>query len=137
MEVVTRYRCEHCGELLRSEEECLKHEERHFMINEANKMLKNNATLEEINRKTGIWEYGVPEYLKEVTTQNCFKVEHWQCCKEPAYKVDYIDFNGSVRLWGCGSWSGYYGEFVNLSYRHLKDPRPKEELFIDKRYGTL
>jgi len=137
MEVVTRYRCEHCGELLKTEQECLEHENRHLMITKANEMLKNGSTLKEINDETSIWKYGVPEHLHNVTGDNCFVVSHWQCCEKPAYKIDYINFEGNVRLWGCGSWSGYYGEYVNLSYRHLKNPRPKEELFVDKRYETL
>ena len=33
MEVVTRYQCEYCGELFYSEEECLRHEERHRKVN--------------------------------------------------------------------------------------------------------
>ena len=34
----------------------------------------------------------------------------------------------------CGSWSGYYGENMRLTSDNLIDPRPKEELFVDKRY---
>ena len=44
--------------------------------------------------------------------------------------------DGRVRLWGCGSWDGYYGDVVSLSFYCLKNPRPKEELFVDKRYGS-
>ena len=44
MEVVTRYRCEYCGELFYSEEECLRHEERHRKINKANEMLNDGFT---------------------------------------------------------------------------------------------
>lgn len=37
---------------------------------------------------------------------------------------------------GCGSWNGYYGNSLRLDSRDLKDPRSKEELFVDSRYTS-
>lgn len=31
-------------------------------------------------------------------------------------------------------WNGYYGNDLDLNDSDLKNPRPKEELFIDSRY---
>ena len=134
MKEVTKYKCDYCGDLFDSETECIQHEKRHKMIDKANQMLKNGHTLKEIQDECNIW-YKVPEHLENVTTDNCFIISHWQCCDKPAYKIDYIYMNGRVRMWGCGSWSGYYGDEVSLSSQCLNNPYPKEELFIDKRYG--
>lgn len=135
MKKVIKYKCDCCGDLFDSEEACLEHEDRHERIYKANRMLRDGCTLKEIQDECNIW-YSVPDYLESVTTDNCFVVKHWQCCDKPAYKIDTIYMDGRVRLWGCGSWSGYYGDYVSLSFLCLGDPRPKEELFIDKRYGS-
>ena len=42
--------------------------------------------------------------------------------------------DGTVRVWGCGSWDGYYGNPVSLNSSDLKNPHSKDELFVDKRY---
>jgi len=134
MKKVIKYKCDHCGDLFDSEETCLEHEDRHERIYKANRMLRAGCTLKEIQDECNIW-YRVPDYLENVTTDNCFVVRHWQCCDKPAYKIDTIYMDGRVRLWGCGSWNGYYGDAVSLGFSCLRDPRPKEELFVDKRYG--
>ena len=66
MQIVTKYKCDHCGELLNSEKECIKHEDKHLKVNKANEMLQNGFTLQEINNETNIWRK-VPEHLKNVT----------------------------------------------------------------------
>lgn len=136
MEIVTKYKCDYCGTLLNNESDCIKHEERHKAIDLANDLLSDYKTLEEINDKTHIWEE-VPEHLKNVTKDNCFIVSYWQCCNKPAYQITSIDFDGGIRLWGCGSWSGYYGQELYLHDTDLLNPRPKEELFIDPRYPKM
>ena len=136
MKEVIRYKCKYCGELLKTKEECIKEENKHELTYTANEMLKEGYTLGEINSVTEIWS-DIPEYLNEVNKDNCFIVEHWQCCEKPAYQITYINFDGNLSLHGCGSWSGYYGETVGLNFRHFKNPRPKEELFIDKRYDRM
>ena len=135
MEKVIKYKCNYCGDLFDSEERCYEHEDRHKRIYRANKMLEDGFTLKEIQDECDIW-HKVPEYLENVTTDNCFVVSYWQCCDKPAYQIDYIKMDGRVRLWGCGSWTGYYGNDVRLDWIYLTNPRPKEELFIDKRYGS-
>lgn len=135
MEKVIKYRCYHCGELFDSEERCLEHEDRHERIYRANQMLKSGSTLKEIQDECNIWRK-VPEYLENITTDNCFVVSHWQCCDKPAYQITAIYMDGRVQLWGCGSWDGYYGCEVRLDYSCLKKPHSKEELFVDKRYGS-
>lgn len=134
MKVVTKYECETCGELLETEEECAKHEHRHISIRIANDLLSEGKTLQEINEATNIWEFGIPEHLKNVNKDNCFKIEYWQCCDKPAYTITHINFNGKVDVRGRGGWSGYYGNTMYLDSNDLKNPRPKEELFIDKRF---
>lgn len=34
-------------------------------------------------------------------------------------------------LYGCGSWQGYFGNYFYIDDDNLKNPRPKEELFVD------
>lgn len=61
---------------------------------------------------------------------------NWQCCDKPAYRITHIFFDGKVNVRGCGSWSGYYSNRLRLESSDLKNPRPKEELFIDSRYTS-
>lgn len=133
VEKVIRYKCSDCGELFKSEEKCLEHEDRHERINKANEMLDSGHTLQEIQDACNIW-YTVPEHLKNVNKDNCFTISWWQCCDKPAYRIDYIYMDGTVRVWGCGSWNGYYGNPVSLNSSDLKNPHSKDELFVDKRY---
>lgn len=134
MKQVIKYQCDHCGDLFNTMEMCIEHEDRHDRINRANQMLKDGHTLIDIQYECNIW-YSVPQYLMNVTKDNCFVVSHWQCCDRPAYSIVDIDMSGRVKLWGCGSWDGYYGQKVTLDSSCLYNPRPKEELFVDKRYS--
>ncbi|MBD9181077.1 MAG: hypothetical protein EGP79_02085, partial [Roseburia intestinalis] len=106
---------------------------RHERIEKANEMLDEGYTLKQINDECEIWG-SVPEHLENVNKDNCFKISYWQCCDKPAYRITDIFFDGKVNVRGCGSWNGYYGNPLRLDSRDLKDPRPKEELFIDSRY---
>lgn len=134
MKQVIKYKCDHCGELFSSEEYCLKHEERHEKIERANQMLENGQTLKQIQDECQIWD-DLPDYLESVNQDNCFVISYLQGCSKPAYRINYIDMDGRLHLWGCGSWSGYYGKPFELNSPYLKTPHPKEDLFIDKRYG--
>lgn len=86
MEKVIRYKCDYCGELFSLEEWCLKHEGSHRRSEKANEMLDEGKTLEEINNECHFW-LEVPDYLKNVTKDNCFAIGHWQCCDKPAYRI--------------------------------------------------
>lgn len=133
MKKIIKYQCDYCGESFSSKEMCLEHECRHIMTDKANEMLKSGYTLKEIQDECNIW-YNLPEYLYDVTKDNCFKISHWQCCDKPAYTIIYISLDGRVNVNGCGSWAGYYGNYVRINSSDLRNPRPKEELFIDPRY---
>lgn len=134
MEKVVKYKCKYCGDLFDTEERCIEHEDRHERINKANKMLEDGCTLKEIQDECNIW-YSIPKHLENVNAENCFIIRHWQCCNKPAYRIKYIYMDGKVKVWGCGSWDGYYGDALNLNSRELTKPHRKEELFIDKRYN--
>lgn len=136
MEKVIKYKCEHCGDLFNTPQECEAHESRHIAIETANALLRDGKTLQEIQEVTGVW-YRVPEHLKDVNKDNCFTIRHWQCCEKPAYQMTSIFFDGRVNVRGCGSWSGYYGRALNINDDLLNNPRPKEELFVDSRYGDI
>ena len=133
MTEVIKYKCDYCGLVFPSRDICLGHEEKHIKQYEANKMLKSGHTLKEIQDEYNIW-HELPEYLNNVTKDNCFVIPYCQYCNRPAYKIYYISISGLVYLYGCGSWSGYYGEYLTINDENLKDPRPKEELFIDQNY---
>lgn len=130
-----RYKCDYCGGLFSSESMCSEHEDKHVRRNKANEMLKSGCTLKEIQEECNIW-YNLPEYLNNVTKDSCFKISYWQCCDKPAYQIICIGMADDVNVRGCGSWTGYYGEYVKITSSELRNPRPKEELFVDARYAT-
>ena len=132
MKRVVKWECAFCGELFDRKESCLKHEQRHKDVAAANEMLENGATLQEINDKLNIWP-SVPEYLKNVTKDNCFVISYWQCCSKPAYQIVSIGMRGELMVYGRGSWDGYYGKGLDIMSRDLRDPHGKEELYVDKR----
>lgn len=136
MEKVIRYMCDYCGELFSSEELCLEHEESHRKSEKANEMLSGGKTLEKINSECHLWSE-IPDYLKNVTKDNCFVIRHLQCCNKPAYRIVSITHKGRLRFWGCGSWKGYYGCELSIRDNYLKNPRPKEELFVDPRHKEM
>ena len=41
---------------------------------------------------------------------------------------------GRLFLHGKGSWTGYFGGELELNNLNLKDPRPKDKLFVDSRH---
>lgn len=97
MEKVIKYKCSNCGELFDTPEATLKHEIRHEKIQKANKMLDKGCTLKQINDECEIWD-SVPDYLDNVSKDNCFKISWWQCCEKPAYRITYIYFDGRVEV---------------------------------------
>ena len=133
MEKVIKYKCDYCGKLFDTEETCEWHEDKHVKADEANRLLMQGYTLDEINNKCKIW-YSIPEHLKNVTKDNCFAISYLQGCKKPAYRINRIGIDGRVNVNGCGSWAGYYNQEIALGDEDLKNPRPKEELYVDKRY---
>jgi hypothetical protein len=137
MQQVIKYKCGDCGKLFDTDDECLRHEDLHRRVDDANKMLEEGFTLHEINDETAIWR-NVPDHLRNVTKHNCFVISHWQCCDKPAYQIcsiEFDDYNCKLRVWGCGSWNGYYGDSVNINSQYLADPRPREEFFVDTQYA--
>ena len=133
LEKVIKYKCSECGNLFDIPEDALSCETRHKRVEKANDMLMEGYTLKQINDECKIWN-SVPEHLENVNKDNCFIISHWQCCNKPAYQIVQIYFDGKVNVRGCGSWNGYYGNLLRLDSCDLKDPKPKEELFIDSRY---
>lgn len=136
MEKVIKYKCDECGGLFDTPEMALAHEIRHERIEKANEMLNEGCTLKQINDECEIWAY-VPKHLENINKDNCFKISYWQCCDKPAYQIIRIYFDGYVNVRGCGSWSGYYGNRLRIDDSDLKNPRPKEELFVDPRCEEL
>ena len=115
MQKVVRYQCDDCGELFYTEKECVEHEEKHKKIEHANQMLKKGFTLKEIQEECQIW-YKLPTYLENVTQDVGFVISHWQCCKKPAYRILAITLEGHLIVRGCGSWSGYFGNEVPVTF---------------------
>lgn len=136
MEKVIKYKCDECGGLFDTPEMALAHEIRHERIEKANEMLNEGCTLKQINDECEIWAY-VPKHLENINKDNCFVISYLQCCDKPAYRIVSITHKGRLRLFGCGSWSGYYGSEFDINNNSLKNPRPKEELFVDPRYEEL
>ena len=136
---IEQWKCELCGETFDTEKDCIMHEDRENKVSKANDMLQKGCTLKEINDKVHVWR-AIPAYLENATKDHCFVISHWQCCDKPAYRIVRFQYTGGIFgiaalcLWGCGSWSGYYGCDVEIDSSTLRDIHPPEELFIDKRY---
>jgi hypothetical protein len=132
MEEIQAFKCKICGEFYDKKSSAYECEYKHARENYANCLLKEGYDLDYINRWCG-FGWRLSEEQKRITKDNCFIISHWQCCDRPAYRITGIEKNGYVDMWGCGSWSGYYGHPVSIS--DLPKPHPKEELFVDERYG--
>ena len=76
-----------------------------------------------------IWSE-LPEYLEEVTEDNCFVISHWQCCEKPAYQIQEIEVGGRLYVSGVGSWYGAYGGYLPINDHHLKRPYGKDKLYV-------
>ena len=130
MEKVIRYKCEKCGKLFENEAKCIQHEDRHLRVGKANEMLEAGHTLMEIQDECSIWD-SVPEHLENVTKDNCFEIPYWGCDK-PVYKIVNITLDGCVGVYGYIPWNGWFGGGLPLNSTDLRNPRPKEELYVYK-----
>lgn len=54
MEKITVYKCDYCGKLIDTQEECAKHEQRHRNVEGANEMLRSGGDLGRNQSK--IWD---------------------------------------------------------------------------------
>ena len=126
----TSWKCPDCGELCRSEREADIRLFKHVKERCINHDFQKGFDLGSINFTYGLhWE--LSEKQKRITKDNCFTIPYLQCCDHPAYQIRYIDANGKIIVGGCGSWTGHYQSAVRMD--NLSDPRPKEELYVDKR----
>jgi len=129
MKAIEVYECKGCGSLHKSEREAARCEFDHAREAYANILLDEKNTLSAINYLCGFRWNLKPEH-ERVTTDNCFIVSHWQCCKKPAYRIVEISSNGMLRLRGMGSWMGYYGSWMDVG--NLPSPHDAEELYVYK-----
>lgn len=125
-----KYVCEYCGDDFDNEESCLRHEEKEKARLQVNKMLKEGKSLGEIQEISKFWRNGIPEYLKNVTNKECFKIPFWQYCEKPAYQIQSITLDGNLILGGCGGFYGYREGCCKITDNHLKQAFPKEKLFV-------
>ena len=103
-----------------------------FKSTEATLLLKSGETLGQINEKLKLWT-NLPEYLKNVTKNNCFVLSYLQHCDHPAYRIYAINNQMKLSLWGTGGWNGRYGCDLTIDDCALKEPKPKNKLYI---YGN-
>ena len=71
-----------------------------------------------------------------MTAESGVTVEHWQCRREPGYKVTLIYHGGChVLLYGdAGSWSGSYGNKITVKdlLYYVKQMREKDVHFNEE-----
>jgi hypothetical protein len=129
---ITMFECSICYKTHRRKEDagkCYVYHKEHEQI--LKDFFEKGLTLGQIAENYDIWKLSkLTEAQKKITKDNCFVVEYLQICKKPAYKIKDITPKGIIIVGGVGGWSGYYSSPVDISC--LKDPRPKEELFIKK-----
>lgn len=127
---VISYKCNWCGQLHKIESDADRCAFNHARENYATSLLREGHDLKHIEYMCG-FHWNLTKEQEDITKDNCFIVSHWQCCEKPAYKIVRVNSNGTLELWGKGSWSGYYGGAVGVD--RLPKSYPKEDLFVDKR----
>ncbi len=132
MEEIKAYKCSHCGHTYDKKINALECEFKHARCTYANALLDEGRNLRSIEFLCG-FDWNLADEQKEITKDSCFVISHWQCCDKPAYQIRRITESGGVYVSGKGSWSGYYGNVINVDTYNLKKPYPKEDLFIDPR----
>ena len=132
MEEINAYKCKGCRITYDGKVDAYKCEFKHAQTALANSLWEEGHCLRTVNYYCG-YGWTLSKEREEITKDNCFIISHWQCCDKPAYRITRIEDNGWLNVWGCGSWSGYYGN--QMQVEDLKNPYPKEDLFIDERYG--
>lgn len=66
--------------------------------------------------------------LRGLTRKSQLVIEYWQCRNTPGYQPTRINPNGSIWVGGdAGSWSGSYGQDVNLRdlVRYVENTRSR------------
>lgn len=140
MKVVQRYQCPECHELGDSEWWITNHLMGHAIDDRIDHLWKQGKTFKEIDDIYHIFHSYYPDmtdcydsFLEShynINKDSCFKVSYLQCCDYPAYRICSINHDGVIEVWGIGGWDGGYRSQVKLGC--LRDPRPKEELYIYK-----
>jgi len=129
-EQIESYKCIECGKLFPDEYhamQCMYHHIKERMIALD---WKRSTSLGWMNKKYGFM-WTLTQDQEKITSDSCFVISYLQCCDKPAYQITGISYGGKITVAGKGSWSGYYSSNVTLD--NLKNPRPKDELFIDPR----
>lgn len=127
---VLSYKCNCCAELYDRESSACQCALDHAKENLAIALLNEGYPLDHINYRCG-FRWPLKDEQKTITKDDCFKINWWQCCEKPAYRIVSINSSGMLKLWGKGGWNGYYGGYISLS--ELPIPHSKDELFIDPR----
>lgn len=127
VEKVESYKCKWCGTLFTNKLSAAKCAFKHAQTQLANILLNEGYSLQTIDFwcKFG-WQ--LTDEQKDITKDNCFVVSYWQCCGKPAYRIVAIEDGGFLRLYGKGSYNGYYGGSVSPS--KLPESHPEEDLFV-------
>jgi len=119
--------CRHAFNTEREADICLYNHVKERCINHD---LKQGFTLLYIKSVYG-FHWKLTKKQEHITIDSCFKISYLECCDRPAYRISNISHDGAISVYGKGSWGGGYRSVVGLD--SLEDPRPKEELFVDKR----
>jgi len=150
---VLSYKCNWCAELYDRETSACQCAFDHAKEKLAISLLDAGYTLDHINHCCG-FRWQLKDEQKNITKEDCFKISWWQCCEKPAYRIVSINAYGSLKLWGKGSWSGYYGNYISLSelpISHNKnkysptersvelsaDNEAHAEYLVQSRFGSL
>lgn len=83
--------------------------------------------LENLSRKYDLYR-GLPDELKNVNKDNCFKIRYLQSCDEPVYKISEIKPNGAIHVWGMNKFKSSCN--YKVGFNDLKNPLPPED-FVD------
>jgi len=142
MKIVQRYQCPYCHQLEDSEWGITHHLMGHAIDSRITRLWEQGKTLKEIDNLYHIFHSVYPDrpesydsFLEchhNINKDNCFTISYLQCCDYPAYQICSINHDGIIEVWGIGGWSGGYRSRISLGC--LRNPQPKEELYIYKSF---
>lgn len=131
VEKVERWECCNCYKVYKTEVDAMQCLRNHLRARIANALWEQGYDLGYIEYSAGFrWNLKYSDNFYKVNKDSCFRFDHWQLARVPAYRIESFNTNGSVFVGGNGGWMGYYGDNISISDLRKKEIYPKEEFAV-------